>query len=308
MSAILFIKQHILLIVCLYFLALYLPLPLYLFSLALFGIPHVVWEMGFLRSRYGARWPLKWWYMLFGVLLIQAFYRTNVWLDPSWGENSQIIDMVTLGLLFLIVAFAPMRVGWVVRSVGLLLVSVIVYLLGQGSILLALLVLSIVHNFTPLAMVWDLSRNDPIFQPLAWIMSGLFVLPLFLIMSSTSDVPISLFNSYNPLLDTQLPSAWGGTYRNGILSAIVLSQCLHYYSVIYLLPTAENVRVETPVITKTIRIVTVSLVVLILGYYMSDYASARKLYAIASGAHAWLEWPVLLMAFLAINKQDSEVF
>lgn len=305
MTATIFTKQHSVFIVCLFFLALFLPLPLYLFSLALFGLPHIVWEMGFLRSRYGARWPLKWWYVLFGILLIQAIYRANVWLDSSWSEKSQIIDMLSLGLLFLIVAFAPMRVGWVVRGVGVLLAMGIVFLLEQGNILLALLVLSIVHNFTPLAMVWDMRRNDPRFESLAWIMSGLFILPLLLIISGGAEIPISLFNTYNPLLDTQLPIGWGESYRDGMLSAIVLSQCLHYYSVIYLLPSAENIRVENPVINKTVRIVTIVLVVLILGYYMSDYSSARKLYAVASGAHAWLEWPVLLMAFLTISKQDA---
>lgn len=304
MMASLFTKQHLFFIVSLFFLALFVPLPLYLFSLALFGLPHIVWEMGFLRSRYGTRWPLKWWYILFGVLLLQAFYRANVWLDPSWSEKSQIMDMLTLGLLFLIVAFAPMRIGWVVRGMGVLLAVGIVFLLEQGNILVALLVLSIVHNFTPLAMVWDLSRNDPRFVSLAWSMSALFLLPLLVILGSGSDIVISVFDSYAPLLDTQLPRSWDGSYRNGILSAIVLSQCLHYYSVIYLLPSAENIRVEKPIIPRTVRIVTVSLVVLILGYYMSDYASARKLYAVASGAHAWLEWPVLLMAFLALSKED----
>lgn len=65
--------------------ALWLPLPLYLTALALFGLPHVIWEMAFLRSRYAGRWSLNWWIALWLVLLIQAGMRTGLWLGSVSG-------------------------------------------------------------------------------------------------------------------------------------------------------------------------------------------------------------------------------
>src|SRR3569623_1966040 len=84
-------------------LAVWLPQPLYLLSLAVFGLPHVIWEMGFLRSRYAACWSKRWWYALGAVLLAQAGVRGAVWLGSYPAGLSQIIDLFALMLLALMV-------------------------------------------------------------------------------------------------------------------------------------------------------------------------------------------------------------
>lgn len=288
--------------------SLLMPLPLYLFSLALFGLPHIIWEVGFLKSRYAHRWSLGLWLALLGVLAIQAAYRIGAWMSSSMNEASGIIDILTLALLLLIVALAPARTGWLARIVGLIGAVAFILVLDYGYILIALLILSILHNFTPLAMVWDLRREHQQFRSLAWLLSGFFVLPILVAFSGVAHVlDFDIFRFYAPLLDSQFPRDWGGLYRNGILSAIVLSQCLHYYSVIYLLPHAEVARVGKPVISPTIRAFSILLVGVLVVYYMADYASARKLYAVASGAHAWVEWPILLMAFLSISQENRSI-
>ena len=136
-------------------LALWLPVPLYLASLALFGLPHVVWELGFLRSRYAARWPLRRWLGLSAILLVQAAARGATWSGHFPAASSQIIDLLTLLLLALIVVLAPKGAGWRVRIVGLLLAGAMLYLLEQGEILTVLLLLAVAHNFTPLGLAWD---------------------------------------------------------------------------------------------------------------------------------------------------------
>jgi len=292
-------------------LAVWLPLPLYLLSLAVFGLPHVIWEMGFLRSRYAARWPKRWWYALGAVLLAQAGVRGAVWLGSYPAGLSQIIDLFALMLLALMVVLAPMRCGWRVRSLGLMLAGVIVWLLEQGDILTPLLLLALVHNMTPLAMAWDLARDDVSARPLAWLVSGLFVLPAAIIVwgEGMQAWATAAFVDYAPLLDSQLPTQWGGMRRQAILSAIVLSQCLHYYCVIRLLPNAESQRIGRKVLSPTVKIGTLLASMLLIGYYVIDYSAARKLYAVAAGAHAWLEWPVLLMALLACtDKQPLSTF
>ncbi len=297
------IFPHAIFLSLLLLLSLCLPLPLYLISLALFGLPHVIWELGFIRSRYAVRWPLRWWLALGLVLLFQAGGRAAVWWGSYSGSASQIVDLFSLLLLFLIVAAAPFRAGWRVRSAGIIFAGVIFYLLERGDILTALLVLALAHNFTPLALAWDMARDHAPAKPLAWTISALFLLPVLVAVSGAmwSVLPGALA-SYSPLLDGQLPPQWGGQNRQALLSAIVLAQCLHYYCVIYLLPRAEHQRVGKNVLSATVRIATVPIVLLLLTYYALDYSAARKLYAVAAGIHAWLEWPVLLMAWLACSS------
>lgn len=295
---------HVVLIVALVLSALWLPLPLYLVSLALFGLPHVIWEMGYIRSRYAARWPLRWWMALWLVLLIQAGVRSAVWLGEAQAESSQVVDMLSLALLALLVVLAPKGAGWLVRVTGLAMAGGILWLLQQGEIWTALLLLAIAHNFTPLAMVWDMARHYPPARPLAWTISGLFLLPLLVAGSGwTGAVIPDIAAHYAPLFDGQLPQAWGGSHRQALLSAFVLAQCLHYYCVIYLLPHAEAQRAFKPVISPLTRNFALAVVGLMLVYYVSDYSAARKLYAVVAGAHAWLEWPVLLLALLGIASQ-----
>lgn len=282
--------------------ALWLPLPLYLVALALFGLPHVIWEMGFLRSRYVGRWPWAWWLALWAVLLAQAFVRGAVWVDAYSATLGQIVDLLTLLVLGLIVAAAPAGAGWRVRLAGLTVALVVWLLLERGDVLQALLVLAILHNFTPLAMVWDMRREMPqsaAVRTLAWAVSGLFALPLLVAFSGWSGALASTVLAMQmPLLEAQWPAQWGGVQRSAVLSAIVLAQCLHYYCVIVLLPRAEQQRSGQPVLPRGVQWATWAAAALIVGYYAVDHGGARQLYAVAAGIHAWLEWPVLLMAWL----------
>ncbi len=148
--------------------ALWLPLPLYLVSLALFGLPHVVWEMAFMRSRYAGRWPLGWWFALWTMLLIQAGIRGAVWLGSYPAASSLIADMLALLLLALLDALSPKGAGWRVRAAGLFLAGIVWWLLEQGDILTALLLLAMAHNLTPLALAWDVARDYSPARPLAW--------------------------------------------------------------------------------------------------------------------------------------------
>jgi hypothetical protein len=288
------------------------PLPLYLASLALFGLPHVIWEASFLRSRFAARWPLRWWLALWVILLVQACARMAVWLGAFGGDAAQILDLLALLLLGAMVALAPSRTGWTARIAGLLLAGAMLLLLDSGEFLTALLLLAVIHNFSPLAMVWDMRRDkaadDAAGRRLAWYVSFLFVLPLLLAggLWAMPAIPDGLAG-YGALLDTQLPANWGGEHRAALLSAIVLSQCLHYYCVIVLLPQAQRRRSAQSLMSPRMRAMAIGAAVLMCGYYLHDYTGARNLYAVASGMHAWIEWPVLLLALLGARRGDTAI-
>lgn len=287
--------------------ALWLPLPLYMVALALFGLPHVIWEMAFIRSRYAGRWPLAWWLALWAVLLMQAGARGAVWLGSYPATASQIADMLALLLVALVVALGPRGAGWPMRAAGLILAGFVWWLLERGDILMALLMLALAHNFTPLGLAWDMAREHPPSRQLAWKISGLFLLPLLVAASGWAGAVVPpVLGAYVPLLDGQVPREWGGGYRQALLSAIVLAQCLHYYCVIYLLPHAEAQRTAKPLMGAVVRMGASAAAGLMLAYYIYDYSSARKLYAVAAGMHAWLEWPLLLIVFVGMTGRGGK--
>lgn len=276
------------------------PGPLYLLSLAAFGLPHVIWEIGYLKNRYAARWPLWWWRVLWAILLLQAISRGALWAGIYPAASSAVADLAALLLLALLVACAPRGTGWQARLAALTAAGAILYLLQQGQVLVALLVLGIAHNFTPIALAWDAAREHAGRRRLAWGISALFALPI--LVAATGLIGMAPAAAGTPLLDGQLPAEWGGAQRQALLSALVLAQCLHYYAVIVLLPQAEfhhSGRQPLPPAAKRLAWLASGA---LLAYFVLDYGQARKLYAVAAGMHAWLEWPVLLMALLGTAR------
>jgi hypothetical protein len=292
------------------------PLPLYLVALALFGLPHVIWELGYLRSRYGARWPRRWWMLLGAGLMLEGATRAAYWLGWLKPLAAQIGDLLVLALLGLAVVAAPRGAGGRTRLAGGAFAIAVYALLQQGEILLSLLLLSIAHNFTPVVLAWDQARGDARARPLAWTVTGLFLLPLVLVLLGASAIAPSgdwlpaqvpdLWAAQQPLLDGQLPQGWSTPSRAALLSALVLSQCLHYFCVIRLLPQAQAHLSGQEVLSAKGRAACAAAVVVLLGYYLVDLQGARKLYAVASGMHAWLEWPLLLMAWTAPAAMHRE--
>ncbi|MES3025972.1 MAG: hypothetical protein V4857_30695 [Pseudomonadota bacterium] len=301
------LSTHAGLIAILLVLALWMPLPLYLVSLALFGLPHIVLELSFLRSRYAARWPTRWWIALGIVLLLQALGRAAAWHGEFSVESSRIVDVLALFLLALLILLAPMRVGWPARVTGLLGAGAVMWLLERGDLVEALLLLAIAHNFTPLALAWDMAREHRPARGMAWMITGMLMLPPLVALSAWGGgiVPAA-FAGQSWSLAGQLPSNIDGARGEAVLSAIVLAQCLHYYCVIVLLPRAEARRVGKAITPAPLLFALLVAVLLHLAYYLHDFSSARQLYAVAAGFHAWLEWPVLLMALLCMGPSMQQ--
>lgn len=279
--------------------ALLLPLPLHVAALAAFGLPHVVWELWFLRARYGARWRPGWWLALWSVLSLQAAARAAHWLGALGADAVQAADLATLALAAMLVALAPRGTGMAARAAGAAMALGVFLALRHGDLLVVLACLAIAHNFTPVALAWDMAREDGNARPFAMLVGALFVLPLAVACLPWSLVlPIEMRAAQAALLEAQLPPGWGGAQRGPILCAIVLAQCLHYYCVIRLLPEAQRLRTGRPIASRGARLAAIGASMALLAYFLVDHAEARRLYAVAAGLHAWLEWPVLAMALL----------
>lgn len=282
-------------------LALWQPLSLYLVALAVFGLPHVVWEMTFLRRLYGGRWPDVWWRGLMAVLLLQALLRCAFWQDRVPAEVVVAGDLLTLMLLLLLVAAAPAGTRWPARAMGLAAGLVVGAMLVWGDGMWVLLLLAMAHNFTPVAFAWDMARrNVGATADAAWL-TGLFLLPLLValmgcVLPLEALTPPAAVTGFAPLLDGQLPADWSN--RRALWSGLALAQCFHYYAVIRLLPAVDQAARGRPLFTPLTRALALAAAALLLAYFLADYGHARKLYGVAAGVHAWLEWPLLIMALL----------
>ncbi|WP_416047098.1 hypothetical protein [Cupriavidus basilensis] len=275
------------------------PGPLYVCALAVFGLPHVIWELGFLRSRYFARWPAAWWRVLMLALLMHAALRALAWAGVVSPEAQQVLDLLALAALMLVVAAVPKRVGWAVRLVALLASGAVWATLEWGRIGDVLLALALLHNFTPVAFAWDMARDDPRYRPQALMAGLVFILPLGLVaLGAAGWWPAPLTGLGLSWLDGQVPGlsgAAGGMLRAALLSAAVLAQCLHYYYVLKVLPSAEGQRTGHAPVPYWLCVCTLLLTAGMAIYFVQRFGGARQLYGVAAGFHAWLEWPLLLL-------------
>jgi hypothetical protein len=296
------------LLLALLLLATLVPGPLYLVSLAVLGLPHVVWELAYLRSRYGGRWPARWWVGVLLLLAVQLVLRMAAWTGHLSSDALPVADLLVLLALLAAVLLAPRGVGWGPRAAALAGALVLIGVLQAGQMTAALLVLALLHNFTPVGLAWDLARDDPAHRPLARRTTALFGLPLAVVALGAAGwwpQPLAgtgqgwlLAASPLPLLDSA--AGWqAGPLPAALASAMVLAQCLHYHQVLQVLPAAQAQRTGQVPMPRVLRGIAIAVSAALALYFAWSFADARQLYAVAAGVHAWLEWPVLLLALLS---------
>jgi hypothetical protein len=282
------------------------PLPLYLVALSCFALPHVIWEAVWIR-RAAAGWlPRWWWGLLAAVLAIQAGGRLAVLTNRIDGEVARGVDLVTLALAVALVLAVPglrdARRGWLA---GLLAMVAAVLLAAAGvagspdPAMAALVALSVAHNFVPIGLERLAADDD---EP--WgCLRLLLLLPLVLLVAPT--LPEPAFAAGLPIwwappepgwLRDRLPA--GGL---NLFPALVLAQCLHYVAILRVLPR----RLEpgwgrggrwfgwrVPALTAAGAMT--------LGFAVA-FPDARRLYGVAAGVHAWIEWPILLCLLAGVS-------
>lgn len=293
------------------------PLPLYLLALACFGLPHVLWEIRWLYrnpalfSRPGAfrpRYlPRYWWGLLAALLAVQAGGRLLLWLGGIRGMDALSLDLLTLALILLLTLLLPVHLtqGWPRARKGLMYALA---LTGSGLLGLALLadvphyaialvvVLSVAHNFTPVGLIRMNPQADAASRR---SIDRLFLLPFGLLL-----LPVINETGLWGGKGTWGPTEWYWLREetrlgawSGVLPALVLAQCLHYYAVLRLLPRSlgphwqagsqpDHRNWQAGLILAACAGLTL--------YFTVQFADARRLYAVAAGIHAWLEWPLLL--------------
>lgn len=282
------------------------PLPLYLLALSVFGLPHVLWELRWIRQTYQAQIPSWVWLAWWGVLGLQAAARLGSWLGIVSAPVTLLVDLLALALLFWVVAALAWRWGslraWLLAVLAACLGVALLWVVNNGDVVAVLVLLAITHNFTPLFLVSQGQRFAMF--PARSVLVGLFSLPLLLIAALWwLGMPApNTVGWWMPSEATWLQQHLTQGFA-AVLSGVVLAQCLHYYSVLRLLPT--TLPMPAP---RWWLLGAVSTSVLLTLYFLADFNAARQLYAVVAGFHAWLEFPLILLLFsgLGIGKARVE--
>ena len=296
-------------------LALAAPLPVYAFSLAAFGIVHVLTELAYVDRRFSDRVASRvgqtWILLLAAVVLVRilAITGTLEGRPRAWME---------LGLVMLLaLAVLPIARRSAAQALLASACIAVVALLLVGSTLApfeVLVILAFLHNLTPVGFLAEALHGDErrgamrlcallfVAVPLLLI-SGLPRMGLHALGLDNGHWQIGGVGSAEDHLGALVPRAWVvGTTAFDLFTAAVYLQCLHYAVVIGVLPRLVQHDRSTASVTLpwptghrfTWLLVVAGGVSLVL--FAQSFSEARALYGIFAAVHAWIEVPILLTA------------
>lgn len=262
------------------------PLAVYTLSLAMFGAWHVHTELAWVRERFrGSLTRLV--VPLMGISLLRlATWAGNA---PSWSVAAEL----GFGLLLVLLVVSRLHDA---RS------RLTAALLGGGlaaGIVLApvptLVGFALLHNLTPLGFFAD--RGVRLRTPLLLF----FGLPLLVAAFpwSTAFDPLST-GGLAKHLGSYVPAVVTGAAAERLFAAAVAGQLLHYGAVIGVMGRWRTVKLPR------VELAAAAVAAALFAYFASSFGDARKLYGSVAAVHAWIEFPVLLLALAGRRHQVSQ--
>lgn len=290
--------------------AVMLPLATYSLALACLGLPHVVSEMRYVDARFGTRFGSR--HLAFLGTAIAAILVVRLGSLGGLWPALERVELALVGALALsIVGVAGLRWPW--KLFALIAVAG----LGIGVACAprtTIVVLALLHNFTPLAFVAERLRGRRRTRALTLGALLFFALPVLII----SGLPQGLlgvwpnaapfpFDGLRSQLQVFVPRAWHETSWAGrLFAAAAFTQCLHYVYVLIVLPSFDrstswwgapgSSRGETlfpwpAPLAATLLLV--CLVPLTFALFRLSFVEARSWYGLTAALHSWVEVPIL---------------
>jgi hypothetical protein len=295
-----------------------MPLLVYTTTLATFGLAHVLSELRYVDRRFGRALGTPR-ILVMGLLLAGAVAARASGVFGLVGSATAV--PLELGFVAAL-ALSAARGGMLQRGLALGIAGV----LGLATLAAPFdtaISLSILHNLTPLAFLWEISRPGwrwriMLLAVLVFIALPLLVatgLPRLVLMSAGILAPSIDPLGAGPLAEqlyVYVPVPLQDTASAiDLFSASVVAQCAHYAAVIFVLPAMlasgdPNARglVAWPRGKVFFPIVMV-LSSLALYRFANGFGSARALYGIAASFHAWVEIPLVIIAVTGRRQANS---
>ncbi|MCA8920917.1 MAG: hypothetical protein KDD82_03845 [Planctomycetes bacterium] len=292
-----------------------LPLLVYSVSLAAFGLAHVLAELRYVDTRFGARIAGRLRgslvALLVGVFALRALAVVGVQLPHA--------KLLELGLVVALCATVLPALLARSRALGALsgLVVVGFAALAWRWPLETLFVLTFTHNLTPVGFVAERLRGRQRALALVACAAVFGLIPL----SIASGLPLRLLEAWGAARPeaSVLPTVTDlGAHLGAFLpqslqrdpertlslfAAAAYLQCMHYAAVLHVLPgfDAEGgwSGPQNLLPWPTRGRFTVALVgagALLAVFFWVDFAGARRGYGTLAAVHAWVELPLLLLA------------
>ena len=293
------------------------PLAAYTLSLAAFGLPHVLSELRYVDRRFSRRIaPTMLWRML-ALLAVLVTVRTATVFHAVPGMTGVVLELSAVVLLALNVAS-----GSIAQRVVACGVAVAIGLATWLSPYETTIGFSIFHNLTPLGFLWQILPSGRRAGAMSAAALGFIGLPV----AVASGVPRELFatigwiSSIDPIgagplwshFYVYVPRALlDGPHAIDLFAASVVAQSAHYVSVIVVLPlllartepTAKGL-VPWPK-ARWFFLALAALGAIAFARFAFGFAQARALYGILASVHAWVEIPLLILAFTAFSQRNS---
>ncbi len=281
------------------------PLPVYLVTLAAFGLAHVVTELKYLDERFAGRWPRKTTLVVFALLALVVGLRLSMLAGRLAPATERWIELTAIAALVAVALPLLVRGGAARGALGAAIT--IVPLAGAWiDPLTALVAFAVLHNVTPVLFVSerrDLADRARSLRGGAIVFGAVPILVALaaaaLARGSTIDPAHAGAFVPRPLIET--------SFAFPLFAAATYLQCMHYGAVLLVLPRLPRdadasrrslVRWPSPrVFAALVALAALALVPL----YARSFADARAAYGVLSAVHAWIEIPVLLLAFAAMR-------
>ena len=292
------------------------PLLVYSVSLAVFGLAHVLSELRYVDERFGARLGRRLVGRLVALLGLVVILRILRMGDVIGVQDWRMAELAVVGIL------AALVIPWLRRTSPPLMALGIVTVLGLavGSLWAPVgtfLLLAVVHNLTPLGFLAEILPPGRRKVGLGLAIFCFLGLPLVIasglpwraVAAVGVSAPEFTVLSTGPLAShfkVYLPTfVQESSWALHAFSAAVFAQCMHYAAVIHVLPRllaeqgGEAGRMGiVPWPRRRTFVVSMAVAsVVMLVAFVADFQDGRALYGIAAAVHAWVEIPILLVAF-----------
>ncbi len=305
------------------FISVAFPLATYTLTLASFGLAHVLTELRYVDSRFHQRVDFDLQRKIFILLLIIVNLRISQLLSVIHSSISVCLELIcVIGLVILVIPTLKAK-DWKLGILGILICTILFAGVFWIPILMMVL-LAVLHNITPVGFIAErlkgLQRKFALFicfivfaiipsiiitgYPYNFLSSLNLVAPSADILQA-GNLQLHL-GAFVPQQLHEMPMA------QNAFSAAVFLQCMHYAVVLGVLPNWEKNKnnIESHFLLwnrqNIFNKVVIFLSTLIFIYFAQSFTDARKLYSIAAAIHAWVEFPILLLA-LAIPAKEEKI-
>lgn len=282
------------------------PLAAYTLALGAFGLPHVFSELRYVDQRFGRG--------LTGRLFLGAGLPLLAIVATRAAVVAHFLAPETGALLELSCAILPALAcanGTLLRRTVALFFGGGVAAASWAAPFSTLVVFSVLHNFTPLGFLWQISSGRERRRLAAFASFVFFALPFAVAMGLPRMVFGDALTDVDPLNAGPLSSHFGvyvphemlnSAQARDLFAASVTAQGAHYFCVLVLLPALLR-RLDPgagglfvwPKGRVFIWLCVGAGAAALLGF-VRDFVEARAIYGIIASFHAWIEIPILITA------------